>query len=309
MKKLLAVGVIGLFLGLACAPSINANISKESELVEITTEICGLNGGKQTVKLTQHQAIEVEELFDSIREQLNATESREETVEIFNDAVVELDKYGLPGGLSVKQAKRLVTGGFQNSKIIKIIDKLYDRNPTTMDYIYENQFCFTAGIVYPAGSYGLIPWSFFYGSLYLGLLLYIITDNLDLSALLVIIPFSVSSVLGMISNYNPIAIVHIIAFGGEVGSTNSETRYEPAKGWVWTLGTNGEWKRQSPIWGRFDFLLGGLHFGPFGPYRYHVLYPGIIGFTGLKFTLPIKLQSFFLGGCIAAKVSSERPYK
>ncbi len=41
MKKLLAVGVIVLFLGLAVAPSINANVSKasiESELVEIESK-------------------------------------------------------------------------------------------------------------------------------------------------------------------------------------------------------------------------------------------------------------------------------
>jgi len=43
MKKLLVAGVIVLFLGLAIAPSINANVSKasiDSELVEITTELC-----------------------------------------------------------------------------------------------------------------------------------------------------------------------------------------------------------------------------------------------------------------------------
>ena len=34
MKKLLVVGVIVLFLGLAIAPSINANVSKDDELVE-----------------------------------------------------------------------------------------------------------------------------------------------------------------------------------------------------------------------------------------------------------------------------------
>ncbi len=53
MKKEVAVGVIVLFLGLACAPSINANVSKESELVEITTEIYGLDGGKHTIQLTK----------------------------------------------------------------------------------------------------------------------------------------------------------------------------------------------------------------------------------------------------------------
>jgi len=51
MKKLLSVGVIVLFLGLAIAPSINADVSKasiDSELVEITTEICGSDDGYQS---------------------------------------------------------------------------------------------------------------------------------------------------------------------------------------------------------------------------------------------------------------------
>jgi len=33
---------------------------------------------------------------------------------IFKEAIVKLDKYGLLGGLSVRQAQKLVTGGFQN---------------------------------------------------------------------------------------------------------------------------------------------------------------------------------------------------
>jgi len=89
MKKLISVAIILLFIGLAFAPTINANISKE-ELIEFTTEVCGLNGGKQSIKLTQQQAKEVEALFNSIREQLNTSESREDAEEIFKDAVVEL---------------------------------------------------------------------------------------------------------------------------------------------------------------------------------------------------------------------------
>ncbi len=59
MKKLLVVGVIALFLGFAIAPSINANVSKasiDSELVEITTEVCGLNGENHTIQLTNEEA-------------------------------------------------------------------------------------------------------------------------------------------------------------------------------------------------------------------------------------------------------------
>ena len=133
MNKLLVVGVIGLFLGLACAPSITANVSKEQEFVEYTTEIYGLNGGKQAVKLTQQQAIEVEELFVSMREQLNATNSREEAVEIYNRAVVELDKYGLLGGLNVEQVQNLVIGN-NRQRILPI-------GPN----ISQNMFCIFSG--------------------------------------------------------------------------------------------------------------------------------------------------------------------
>jgi len=37
-------------------------------------------------------------------------ETRGEAEAIFKEAVVELDKYGLLGGLSVRQVQRLVTG-------------------------------------------------------------------------------------------------------------------------------------------------------------------------------------------------------
>jgi hypothetical protein len=142
MRKLLVVGVIILFLGLACAPSINANISKESELVEITTEICGLNGGKHTVQLTKEEAEEVDRLFDSIRERLNATESREEAVEVFNEVVMELDKYGLIGGLSVNQAQKLLTGGEVYTTIFSILEKYYPKNNILSDKYLINIFCF-----------------------------------------------------------------------------------------------------------------------------------------------------------------------
>ncbi len=132
MKKLLTVGVIVLFLGLAIAPSINANISKtsiDSELVEITTEVCGLNGvTPNTVSLSKEDADEVEKLIDDIERRLDNVETREETVDIFNEAVVELDKYGLLGGLSVKQAQKLVTGKIFDTKIAKIFGRLTNGN-------------------------------------------------------------------------------------------------------------------------------------------------------------------------------------
>ena len=63
-----------LFIGIAFAPSINANISKaslDSELVEITTEVWGFNDGKHTVQLTKEEAEEVKQLIDDIERRLD----------------------------------------------------------------------------------------------------------------------------------------------------------------------------------------------------------------------------------------------
>ncbi|EMR75079.1 hypothetical protein MBGDF03_00859 [Thermoplasmatales archaeon SCGC AB-540-F20] len=125
IKKGSVLAVILLFIGVAFAPSINANVSKasiDSELVEITTEVCGINGvTPNTVLLSKEDAEEVEKLIDDIERRLDDVETREETEKIFNEAVVELDKYGLLGGLSVKQAQKLVTGGYQNRRAMKVL--------------------------------------------------------------------------------------------------------------------------------------------------------------------------------------------
>ncbi len=127
-KILISIGISILFFSAAIAPSINANISKESELVEITTEICGLDGEKHNVQLTQEEAEEVDRLFDNIKEKLDRAETREEADRIFEKAVVELDKYGLLGGLSVEKAQKLVTGKLIESKINEKIPRFLNKN-------------------------------------------------------------------------------------------------------------------------------------------------------------------------------------
>ena len=125
MRQGLAVAVILLFIGVAFAPSINSSIIKD-ELVEFDVEFCGL-GKKHTVKLTKQEAEEVELLFDEIRTKLDNVESRDEAEIIFKEAVVELDKYGLLGGLSVKQIQKLILGNYQNLGIQEFIDKIYEK--------------------------------------------------------------------------------------------------------------------------------------------------------------------------------------
>jgi len=119
MKKILVVGIIFLFIGVAIAPSINFTVvkaSNDNDLVEVTTQACGIKGfGNTTVKLTRQQTSEVDQLFDSINSKLNNATSREESIRIYHEAIIELDRYGLlPQGMSVEKAQRLVTGCNQN---------------------------------------------------------------------------------------------------------------------------------------------------------------------------------------------------
>ncbi len=226
MKKLHVVGVIVLFLGLACAPSINANISKESELVEITTEICGLGGGKHTAQLTKEDAEEVDRLFENMRLQLNESTSKEEAVEIFNEAVVELDKYGLLGGLSIKQAQKLVNGGYQNLRIVKLMNKFYDRNQRGGD---ENFDCLIAGKT----SLTRFEGGFSFEAL-LDMFIHAVINNRGLIAFLLL--FSM-----IIRIFWPIelSIGKSISFGHQNWHFELGGEFYPSKGWIWTNGSNG----------------------------------------------------------------------
>lgn len=169
-KKGLAVIVILLFIGLAFAPSINASIVKD-DLVEFEVEFCGL-GKKHTVELTQDESDEVEILFNNIEKQLSQVETRDQAEEIFKDAVVELDKYGLLGGLSLRQAKQLVTIGIHETKIMKIIESIYGINPSGKND-KENILC----LCYLEVNNGVLCFNFrSYLCIALGLIFGIITD-------------------------------------------------------------------------------------------------------------------------------------
>jgi hypothetical protein len=101
-----------LFVGVAIAPTINQSVvtaSTDDDLVEVTTQACGIQGyGDTTVKLTREQYQNLEQYLVEFRARLNQTTTREEAVPIFKEAVVELDKYGLlPKGMSVEKGTEI----------------------------------------------------------------------------------------------------------------------------------------------------------------------------------------------------------
>lgn len=109
VKKHQVIAVILLLIGIAIAPSINSIVvkaSNDNDLVEVTSQACGIQGfGNTTVKLTKQQYQNLEQYLVDLKARLNQTTTREETIPIFKEAVVELNKYGLlPRGMRVDQA-------------------------------------------------------------------------------------------------------------------------------------------------------------------------------------------------------------
>jgi hypothetical protein len=147
-RKCLAVGIILLFVGVTIAPTINFNTvkaSNDNDLVEVTTQACGIQGyGNTTVKLTREQYQNLEQYLVEFRARLNQTTTKEEATPIFKDAVVELNKYGLlPKGLGVERAQRLVSGELFSTGILNLLEKILlsqNKYVETSDDVL-NRFC------------------------------------------------------------------------------------------------------------------------------------------------------------------------
>jgi hypothetical protein len=147
MKKILALGIIILFIGIAVAPSINQSVVKASnddDLAEVTTQVCGIKGyGNTTVKLTREQYQNLEQYLVEFRARLNQTTTRAEAIPIFKDAVVELDKYGLlPRWMSVERAQKLVSGDLFSSRMLNLLKKILLVQNFNLPEDVLNLFCF-----------------------------------------------------------------------------------------------------------------------------------------------------------------------
>jgi hypothetical protein len=278
VMKGLVVAVLFLFLGVAVAPSINANVV-ESEMVKLEIEVSDL-GKKHTVSLTQQEADEVELLFDDIEQRLSEVETREEAELIFKEAIVELDRYGLLGGLSVRQAQKLVTSGYKDEKVIEFLE----RNPDFLEDD-ENLFCVIVGNTDATDIYGLINnINYNLGLFVLGLLIQLYLKDLDM-LFLAFVPIYILLGILFLFNYhiNPFKFFTNMYMGGDTSSAN---------GWVYTIGIKGIISWNGSFKGEID---NGTQLG-------------VRGFTGLivrhnkKPTQPWLSETFYLGYALRVKL-------
>ncbi|MFA5101520.1 MAG: hypothetical protein WC525_00045 [Candidatus Thermoplasmatota archaeon] len=280
-RKCLAIGIILLFVGVTIAPAINFNTAKAStddDLVEVTTQPCGIKGyGDTTVKLTREQYQNLEQYLVEFRARLNQTSTREEAVPLFKDAVVELDKYGLlPRGMSVERAQRLVVG---NGKSTNIVNKIHNSEIS----VCHNFFCLITGEAEDCRVAKTVISAF-----------RIIFEKFFTSRIEFFLLYMGTFFLWIMKNFTPASMLNflsLLTFGDEFYNYPGYGAY-PSTGWIYTVGVNGIDTINGSLWGHIEFPVMAF---------YWKCYTGAFGFTG------IKLGSFFLGAAVLVKVDVFQP--
>jgi hypothetical protein len=221
----LVFGIIILFVGVGIQPVLAAEQKEcfNEEYYDVSIELSGL-GKEYYVQLTKQQLIEIDVLFESIKDDLDNAKTKEEAINIYNDAIVKLDSYGLFGDCSITHVQKLIIGNYLKSSNRHVLNKLYE-NKQSLD---ENIFCLICG---HTDETNFIP--------AISTLLFRLCSIIESDELLVVA--FMAAVLRMLIAEgplyfhlnNPIALGCGIVFGGWGWTTH------PASGWVHTLGLFG----------------------------------------------------------------------
>jgi hypothetical protein len=280
VRKNLVIAVILLFIGVAVAPSINVNVVKASddnELVEVTTEACGINGfGNTTVKLTRQQYQNLEQYLVEFRVRLNQTTTREEAVPLFKEAVVELNKYGLlPKGMDIEQAQKLTTQYDKSMDAVNGLSSSLGRSG------YSNLCCMIAG----RATYCCVAGPIITGFKFVISNLFWHAYSAALGTLWVYLAF----LLILRNDLSFFNLLSLLAFGG----INLFGWVFPAVGWIYTAGLQGIKNYTGAFFGKIHYPVKDF----FG-----TLYTGAVGFTGFKIIFPDH-SSQFLGTALWVNIS------
>jgi hypothetical protein len=141
MKKVVLVGGSLLAVVLIVLGSQTSGVgyrsvkaSQEVECIDVTVGACGIEGfGNNTVRLTKQQYKDLETYLIGIRTRLNQMRAREEAIPILQEAVIELNEYGLlPKKMSIQKAQELVTERPSLSKWNRFLEKATRDNVTNI---------------------------------------------------------------------------------------------------------------------------------------------------------------------------------
>jgi len=299
MKKIFTVAILILFINVMIVSNINIHLVKASDdnsLVEVTTQVYGIKGYKNTaVKLSMEQYNELEQYFVEFKARVNQTITREEAVPIFKEAVVELSTYGLlPRGMSIKQAQQLVNGYDQVYELMNVFRTMYRKNQIFND---SNFLCLISGETTGTNIIGPVELGVS-ALLYVVLFLYILADIIFDDP--VVLEESIARLRETCTLIQKITSARIIQIGSIIFGISidaylpPEFRFFPASGWIETQGLLGKksWN------GTFFGSVRNLHNFECRQCTY---YFGAIGFIGLKVSKGDG-KIFFLGSAFHVDV-------
>ena len=230
---------------------------------------------------------EAEKIFNDLQLKLDKVTTKQETLDLFKEVIVELNEHGLlPKGMTIKRAQRLIINGFLRSEPEQSFQSNYENNSGNIN-------CLVIGIAnetyfrpYPALVQD-IPFLYNLAFNHSG---FSITTILALPYL-----FRVLQPL----KFGPYAYVGARFKVVEHGNTTHE-RIDASSGWVWTIGSNGYKKWNGTFYGglytKYDKFVN-------NNYSYAEAWDpvGIRGFVGINFFNFIssfggnKLPSFYIG--------------
>ncbi len=303
LYKTLVVGVIVLFIGVGIQP-VFAEISvvpDTSEMVEISTELFGLNvPTSHTIQLSNEDAISIDKIFEEIDIKLNSSDSIDETVEVYDWAIIELDKYCLFGDTSIEEVRKIVLGPYYDKVKTERASKIFNK----YNGIFEdstNSNCLISGFIKrDLGTYyycalGIIQT--FY-STFITLLNHRISQITDLMIIAGLISQIIFYVISFGEMFIPFLPPCVIGLGMWCPSFVS-----PASGWINTEGTMGKINTSGEFFGHlplFQSIIGSTQF--------EVYYPGIFGYTGLQIHNLNEGYIFLLGYGLNVKLGRFRKY-
>ena len=127
-RKGWSVAIIALIISVVFAPTIYANFYTQNELIEITTEFCGL-GKKHVEKLTIEQAKELDNYLADIRKSILEVNNKEESVQILKEGLKGISRFNLFGNIGA-------------DKVIELVEKDWG---FFQDFNYDNSLCIIFG--------------------------------------------------------------------------------------------------------------------------------------------------------------------
>jgi len=290
------MGVILFIIGVSITPCVSrcdVTAIDSDQGIQIITQVYDYHGVKDiTVRLSTDQYRDLEQYLIQFRSQLNQTTTREAAVPIFKEAVRQLNKYMLlPRETSIEQINNLMvvtTKDVQHPTMVRSASRISDFLNRT------NAFCLIAGQTtmntrffgfLERGCSGLC-WILYYSTVLARRNDY---DPVLLNATLTFIK-SLQNIVYRINAKRLIGTGLITLGHSHSSSIPPPYRYDPAQGWITSLGLLGKKSWNGTFFGRL------LLMAPYNSDSY-VFYPGAMGFVGIK--LNLRDGTFFFIGSSA----------